>query len=209
MIHINTLNGTPYQKIYVTEDCTIYEHLLKLIKKPIHPKFREIVSPIGYYFDGIYIKTLPQLFQEQDRKMEPIVLTGEIDFEKILYVSFNFEYYVYKTYSEDELRYRNYYGDSDSDSDIESNSFDEEEEERYIWIQIYDPFIGIDNQTNELCKKMIEKHKYAIAFVKNQTQELANICISKYPDLIQYIDKMYQTRKLRKIALKYNPINSN
>ena len=65
MISIKTFNGGIFQTIHVTEDDTTYNDLLKYIKIPPHPRFKNYdrnifstsitVRPyIGFYFEYYY-----------------------------------------------------------------------------------------------------------------------------------------------------------
>ena len=88
MISIKTFNGGIFQTIHITEDDTTYNDLLKYIKIPPHPRFKDYNHIITTY---ITVKPYIKFFHITNE----INLKDNIDFDSELTIGFYFEYYCF------------------------------------------------------------------------------------------------------------------
>ena len=99
MISIKTFSGQPFQTIHVNEDDTTYSYLLKYIKIPPHPRFKEYNNEI---YRNISVKPYIKFFHVTNE----VKLNDIIDFNSELTIGFYFEYYIcYKKFGDDTSTY--------------------------------------------------------------------------------------------------------
>lgn len=180
MIRINTLSGVLYQNIYISEIDNKYNDLIKYIKKPVHPKFKEM--PIDYYvnihkmpYNEIYVRTNIYLHNEKDGNL--IYMFDDINYNSILSIKFTYAYL-------------NVIIDNNSSSGYVSAVLNKELE-------------LIENQTYDICKNFIEINAFNIIFIKESylTDELIKLAIQKYPYVIRYISNTKLTEDICRYAV--------
>jgi len=182
MIRINRLSGELYQNIYISEIDNKYNDLIKYIKKPVHPKFKEV--PIDFYenihkipHNEIYVRTYIHLHNEKDGNL--IYMFDDINYNSILSIKFTYAYL-------NVIYDRNSYSGNVSVSAV----LDKELE-------------LIENQTYDICKNFIEINAFNIIFIKESylTDELIKLAIQKYPYVIRYISNIKLTEDIFRYAV--------
>ena len=184
MIRINTLSGDLYQNIYVSENDNKYNDLIKYIKKPVHPKFKEMPMPMQIDYCGniynipdneIYVSTYIHLHNEKDGSL--IYKDDDINYNSILSIKFNYKYL--------NVVYR-------------KNSYS-----RKISVTLNKELEQIENQTYDICKNFIEINAFNIIFIKESylTDELIKLAIQKRPYVIRYISNTKLTEDICRYAV--------
>ena len=179
MISIKTFNGGIFQTIHVTEDDNIYSDLLKYIKIPPHPRFKEYE---GYGRD-ITVKPYIKLFHITNE----VNLKNIIDFDSELTIGFYFEYYVYGRKFGDDFNL------PDTSTHEKCKTLIEECPFNII-------FISDKMLTDELCKLTVLQNGVALHYVKEQTEEICKLAVRQDGYALQYVD--HQTAELCKSAVQ-------
>ena len=167
MISIHTISGEQYQNIYVSECDVRNDHLLKYIRKPKHQIFNELSDSQYFYYYEIFVDTQINLLCDG----KSINLDDPIDFDKILIITFNYDYF----YNNDN------YGvmerlDKTLDY-IENQTFDICRD--HIKCQPLS-IIFVQNKTVELCEYALEHNPWVLRYIPLDiiTKEMCKKCIN-------------------------------
>ena len=184
MISIKTFSGQLFQTIHVTEDDITYNDLLKYIKIPPHPRFKEYE---GYICLNITVKPYIKFFHINVE----VNLNDIIDFDSELTIGFYFEYYAYGEEFGDDFNLPDTSTHNKCKTLIENCPFNiifinneilrseimtEEIYKNVVrWCGYLLEYIPYKKQTDEICKLAVQQNGYALQFVEDQTKE---ICIT-------------------------------
>ena len=194
MICIKTFSGQTFQTIHVTEDDTNYSDLLKYIKIPPHPRFKEY-NRNNFSID-ITAKPYIKLFHITNE----VKLNDIIDFDSELTIGFYFEYY-----------HCNYLGENNMDDyDVnfgdDFNLPDTSTYEKCKTLIEANPFniIFIPNKMmlDELCKLAIRRNHHALKYVDSQTEEICKFAGRHNGEALKFVK--VQTEEICKLAVQQN-----
>ena len=166
MISIKTFNGGIFQTIHVTEDDNIYSDLLKYIKIPPHPRFKEYN---GYGCD-ITVKPYIKLFHITHE----VKLNDIIDFDSELTIGFYFKYYVYGRKFGDDFNLPDTSTYDKCKTLIENCPFN------II-------FISDKMLTEEICKLAVQQNEGALQYVKDQTVEICKLAVQQDGEALKFV----------------------
>jgi hypothetical protein len=182
MISIKTFAGGIFQTIHVTEDDTTYNDLLKYIKIPPHPRFKEYNREL--FTRDITVKPYIKLFHITDEvKLNDII---DFDFDSELTIGFYFEYYVYEGKFGDDFKLPDTSTHDKCKTLIEKSPFN------II-------FINNEMMTDELCKLAVRQNGYSLNYVKNQTEEICKFAVRQTGYALEFVKE--QTEELCKLAV--------
>jgi hypothetical protein len=185
MISIKTFLGQPFQTIHVTEDDVTYNDLLKYIKIPPHPRFKQYKSWMGRYFDmDVTVKPYVKFFH---LITDEVKLNDIIDFDTELTIGFYFEYYSCNEKFADDFNLPDTSTDDKCKVLIDDNPFN------II-------FINDEMQSHELCKFAVGKNTYVLEYIKNQTSEICKLAVQEDGSALQYVTN--QTEEICKLAVQ-------
>ena len=160
MIKLETLSGQPYDYIYLNETDSKYRDILEHIKRPEYPEY----NPPKLTSYTMYVKTDIKLFN----KGKLINFDDDISFDKedcVLHIFIKYEYMCYN------MLYKIY------------NFTEENLKEQIInLIKIDGHFINLlreEEQTEEICKSVVQKNGFSLKYVKNQTEEICKLAVQQ------------------------------
>jgi hypothetical protein len=140
-LSIKTFYEQPFQTIHVAEDDTTYNDLLKYIKIPPHPRFKNYDQNI--FSTSITVRPYIKLFHNANAN--EVRLNDIIDFDSELTIGFYFEYYVYG----------NKFGD---DFNLPDTSTHEKCKTLMLNCPFNIIFINDEMMTDELCKLVVRQN---------------------------------------------------
>ena len=192
MISIKTFNGGIFQTIHVTEDDTTYNDLLKYIKIPPHPRFKNYDQNI--FSTSITVKTY-------------------INFDSELTIGFYFEYYVNQRKFGDDFNLSDTSTHDKCKTLIENCPFniifisDKMLTEELCKLAVRQNVIALQfvkEQTEELCKLAVRQNGYALRHVANQTEEICKLAVRQTGMSLRYVKK--ETLEICKLAVQQNSL---
>ena len=154
MISIKTFSGQPFQTIHITEDDTAYSDLLKYIKIPPHPRFKEYKYNRELFPDYIAVKPYIKLFHITDE----VKLNDIIDFDSELTIGFYFEYYVYNRIFGDDFNLPDTSTHDKCKTLIEKCPFN--------IIFINNEILKSEMMTEEIYKNVVRQSGYLLKYIK-------------------------------------------
>ena len=158
MISIKTFAGEIFQTIHVTEDDTTYNDLLKYIKIPPHPRFKEYNRELDpdVDIDDIYVKPYIKFFHITNQ----VNLKDIIDFDLELTIGFYFEYYHFDW----DQGVCKKFGDNFNLPDASTNGKCKTLIENCPFNII---FISDKMLTEEICKLAVRQNRDALQFIRD------------------------------------------
>lgn len=180
MLKIRTLSGAIFTIIYVTEDDVIYRDILKYIDIPYDKRFKILDRKMikSFFKYDIHVEhTIKLLFNGEN-----INLDDMIDFSNDLTLVYTSQYFYCRPYCNP------YYDEGCT----------------------LEPILSVEtiNDINDadVLANIIEECPFAIAFIKEPSDELYKIALNKTVRSIKYIDKKYQTHALQFVDEEYKKI---
>jgi hypothetical protein len=182
MISIKTFTGEIFLTIYVTEDDTTYNDLLKYIKIPQHPRFETSNYEYNYY---ITVKPYIKFFHNTNE----VKLNDIIDFNTELIIGFYFEYFVYNKKFGDNFNLPDTSTYNKCKALINKNPFN------II-------FISDEILSDKICKLAVQQDGYSVRYMDHQTEEICKLAVQQNGDSLRYVD--HQTEEICKLAVHQN-----
>ena len=214
MISIRTISGALYQTIHVTEDNINYNDLLKYIKIPPHPRFKE--------YNNIAIGVSVKQFIKLCYNGIKVNLEDDINYEKDLTLCFYCEYYKCSERGINKL--------CDDSTLPDTSTFDkcriliEQDPFNIIFVnneilmsemmteEIYKnvvrcsgyllEYIPHEKHTEEICKLAVRRDGLSLEFVKYQTEEICKLAVQQNAHALEYVKE--QTEEICKLAIRQN-----
>ena len=186
MISIKTFTGEIFRTIYVTEDDTTYNDLLKYIKIPSHPRFKTHINENMYY--NISVKPYIKFFHITNE----VNLNDIIDFNTELTIGFYFEYYIFGIQCCNDFNLPDTSTYDKCKALINKNPFN------II-------FISDEMLSDELCKLAVRKNGLSLEYVDNQTEEICKLAVQQ--DGYSLENVIHQTDEICKLAVQQNGLS--
>ena len=175
MLRINTLSGSHYTTIYLSEDDVYYLDLFKYIKKPVHPIYKN-------YNDVDYDEGTCDIFEILIYTQIHLLHNGV---EVKMFDKINFDIDHLMVYFKQQYVYFN----GGFDDDVHENAVLDNELEM------------IDSQTEKICEEFIRRDPLNIIFVKNKTMNLCKFAVELQGLVLRYIPPEMKTYELCNIAV--------
>ena len=214
LITLYTPVGIVYQKFNINEYDIINGDLLKYINLPKNKLFDELDETFEETDDKVFIKTIINLFNNENSK--EIKIDDEINGDEFT-ILFSYEYYIYN----DDEKYKKIENNIKNCDNINSvNGVIKNDPYQIIFInsdneKYYENCkLAVENngcslqcinpelRTDEICKLSVQQNGLSLQYVKEQTSEICKLAVQQDGYSLYYVQSELMNEEICKFAVQ-------